>query len=261
MTEHDLMRVLEVLILPPALIIWVGLLIKMLVTIRPRIFSQLFTFALLVTWLLSIPAVSQRLMDAFQNDYPALETMPPDADIIVALGGGTLIGGREYGLGGQPGPAMVERLVYAAYLARQYDLPVLVSEARTRNERRSKTHTGERFLKKVLGVKQVIVEGRATSTFENAKFSSKILKNYKKPVLVTSYSHMARAMESFMYFGVYPVPAPTGWDGEFSSVPAYWHWIPQPRALAQSYTALHELFGYYWYRWKLFSNGAPTAQH
>ncbi len=261
MTVNDLMRVIEVLILPPALIIWVGLLVKMLVTIRPRIFSRLFTFALLVTWLLSIPAVSQRMVDAFQNDYPALEAMPPDADIIVALGGGTLIGGREYGLGGQPGAAMVQRLVYAAYLAKKHDLPVLVSEGRTKNEQRSKTHTGERFLKEVLGVKRVIVEGRAKTTFENAKFSAKILKNYKKPVLVTSYSHMARAMESFMYFGIYPVPAPTGWDGEFSSLPTYWHWIPQPRALAQSYTALHELLGYYWYRWKLFSNGAPTPQH
>ena len=261
MTENELMRLLEVLILPPALIIWVGLLIRMLVTIRPRIFSQLFTLALLITWLLSIPVVSQWLMDGFQDDFSALETLPPDADIIVALGGGTFLGGREYGLGGQPGKAMLQRLVYAAWLAKKYDLPVLVSEARTSNERRSNSHTGERFLKEVLGVKQVIVEGRATSTFENAKFSAKLLKDYKKPVVVTNYWHMARSMESFMYFGIKPVPAPTGWDSVLAGGEAFWYWVPHPNALKQSYMALHELFGYYWYRWKLFSNGAPTAQH
>ena len=261
MTENEIMRMVEVLVLPPALIIWVGLLIRMLVTIRPRIFSRLFSLVLLVTYLLSVPAVSQRLIDGFQDDFPALEKLPPQADVIVVLGGGHFPGGWEYGMDGQPGPAMLQRLVYASWLAKQSGLPVIVSEARARNERRDHRHAGADFLRNVLGVSNVTVEGRASNTFENAKFTAPLLKSYRQPLLVTNYWHMARAVESFMYFGIKPLPAPTGWDAQPPMKGAYWNWLPQPRALAQSYTALHELFGYYWYRWKRFSNGAPTAQH
>jgi len=261
MTENEIMRIVEVLVLPPALLIWVGLLIRMLVVIRPRIFSRLFLLSLLATFLLSVPAVSQRLIDAFQDDFPALEKVPPAADVIVVLGAGHLPGGREYGMDGQPGPVMLQRLVYAAHLAKNHGLPVIVSEARTRHERRLNSHTDADFLRNVLGVEKVIAEGRASSTFENAKFTAPMLKNYRQPLLVTNYWHMARAMESFMYFGVKPVAAPTGWDAQSPLKAAYWNWIPHPEALAQSYRALHELFGYYWYRWKLFSNGAPTVQH
>ncbi len=262
MTENEFMRIIEILLLPPALIIWVGLLIRMLVTIRPRIFSRLFLLALLVTFLLSVPAVSQWLIDGFQDDFPALKKLPPEADVIVVLGGGHFPGGWEYGMDGQPGPHMLQRLVYAGWLAKQSGLPVIISEARTRNERHTQRHAGADFLRKVLGVSNVTVEGRATNTFENAKFAAPLLKGYHRPVLVTNYWHMARAVESFMYFGIDPLPAPTGWDEVLPPMKAaYWSWLPQPRALAQSYTALHELLGYYWYRWKRFSNGAPSPQH
>ncbi len=262
MSANEIMRIVEVLLLPPGLIIWVGLLVMSLVTIRPRIFSRLFVLALAVTWLLSTPVVSQWLIDRFQDDFPPLETLPPEADVIVVLGGGHFPGGKEYGSNGQPGAVMLQRLVYASWLSRNHgNLPVIVTEGRTRNEKRNGSHAGAQFLKKVLGVEQVIVEGRATSTFENAKFTAPLLKNYRKPVLVTNYYHMARAMESFMYFGVKPVPAPTGWVAQPVLDAAYWDWLPHPRALEQSYTALHELLGYYWYRWNVFSNGAPAPQH
>ncbi len=262
MNGNEVMRVVELLLLPPGLIIWVGLLIRLLVTIRPRVFSRLFTLALAATWLLSTPVVSQWLLDRFQDDFPALEALPPDADVIVVLGGGHLRGGGEYGIDSEPAPAMVQRLVYAAWLSRRNgDLPVIVTEGRSRKERRSGGHAGAQFLKTALGVKHVIVEGRAGSTFENAKFTAPLLKNYHRPVLVTHYYHMARAVESFMYFGVRPLPAPTAWLSQLARDGVHWRWLPNARALEQSYTALHEWLGYHWYRWYVFSNGAPAAQH
>lgn len=261
MSINEWMRLLELLLLPPGLIVWVGLLIVAIGSIRPRIFSRLFALALLITGLLSMPVVSQKLIDGFQDDFPPLQKLPPDADVIVVLGGGIYDGGKEYGIDGQPGPATLQRMVYAAWLARQNDLPVVISEARTPNERRTGAHGLATFAHQVLGIKNVIVEGRATSTFENARFTSKILKNYRKPVLVTNYWHMARSVESFMYFGVNPVPAPTARSAQPYLKSGWWRWVPQARALEQSYTALHEWMGYYWYRFKVFSNGAPPAQH
>jgi len=255
------MRLLELLLLPPGLMIWTSLIVWMLVYIRPRIFSRLFTVALLVTMVLSTPWISQKLLDSLQNDFLPLTQVPEDADVIVVLGGGNFPGGEEYGYISQPSPVMLQRLTYAAYLARRHHLPVIVTESRSGAERRQDTHAGEVFLRDVLGVEKVVVEGRARTTFDNAKYTAPLLKHYKKPLLVTSYTHMARAMESFMYFGVRPVAAPTGLISAPPDQSGWEVWIPHPQALFYSYVAMHEYLGYYWYRFGLFSNGAPTAQH
>ena len=261
MSANEWMRLLEVFLVPPGLLVWTGFIVWMLVHIRPRIFSRLFFLALLSTWLLASPWVSQWLLDSLQDDFPPLQEVPADADVIVVLGGGNYPGGEEYGFSTQPGATMLQRLTYAAFLANRHHLPVIVSEARTTSEQHTKTHAGEQFLHDVLGVERVMVEGRARSTFENAKYTAPMLKTYRKPLLVTSYWHMARAMESFMYFGIRPVAAPTGLISQPPGLASYWRWLPHPKTLAESYIALHEYLGYYWYRFGLFSNGAPTAQH
>ena len=69
----------------------------------------------------------------------------------------------------------------------------------------------------------IILETASMSTFDEARFIKPIVRG-ERFLLVTSASHMVRAMALFKKFGMNPVPAPTGhlikYDGKgFSIIP------------------------------------------
>jgi uncharacterized SAM-binding protein YcdF (DUF218 family) len=85
----------------------------------------------------------------------------------------------------------------------------------------------------------VLLEDRSRTTYENAKFTSSILRSRHDDavVLVTSSYQMRRALLDFAHFGVTPQPvyanrrvARTGW-------------LPRLRNLVNAEFALHELLG------------------
>lgn len=89
----------------------------------------------------------------------------------------------------------------------------------------------------------IIAESRSINTYQNAKFTSTILKPMKfdQIYLVTSSLHMRRSLLSFSYFGINAIPAPADY------LRAQFTYIPRGYNFAASDAAAHEWAGI----WKL----------
>ena len=94
-----------------------------------------------------------------------------------------------------------------------------------------------------LGITPRWVENRSGDTFENARFSSRILHadRIQRIILVTSSAHEWRAAHEFMSAGLEVVPAPVG-IRERRERPAA-DYVPSDEGLRRSRAALYELVG------------------
>src|ERR1700733_6107583 len=169
--------------------------------------------------------------------YPALDpAQVGDAQAIVILAGGVRVDAPEYGTSA-PGATSLERLVYGARLARQTQLPVLISGSRFEAASMSD------FLHQDLGVSAQWVENRSRDPHQNAQFSAVILPRAgaHKVVLVTSAAHMARSVVEFNQAGIDTIPAPAAmWTQRETGVLAY---VPNADALVRSQRAMYEGLG------------------
>ncbi len=141
----------------------------------------------------------------------------------------------------------LERLRYAAWLAKKTGLPVLTSGGIVRKGRVSEAELMSDILKE-FGVDVRWLEGKSHNTYENALFSSQLLKGVGigEVLLVTHAWHMPRAAEAFEMAGMRVVPAPTGASGPAGAMD-FMDWLPDASSLLMSYWALHEMLGRLWY--------------
>jgi uncharacterized SAM-binding protein YcdF (DUF218 family) len=95
-----------------------------------------------------------------------------------------------------------------------------------------------------LGVKQkdIILNGAPEDTREEALFTKSVVGS-KPFILVTSATHMPRAMMLFQQLGLHPIAAPT--DFEKSEFKGYLK-APRVEALCRTQKALHEYIGILW---------------
>ena len=122
--------ILKQLLLPPG-----GLLLLLLVgwslrNRRPRLARIAFISGLGGLWLMSLPVVVEWAARTLESDPPLAEVgwvqLADRAQAIVVLGGGREMADPAWG-GDQPGLLALERLRYAARLARGSGLPVITS--------------------------------------------------------------------------------------------------------------------------------------
>jgi uncharacterized SAM-binding protein YcdF (DUF218 family) len=98
-------------------------------------------------------------------------------------------------------------------------------------------------LSRDLGISARWVENQSGDTYENARFSARLLRTagVHRIVLVTESTHEWRAAHEFMAAGFEVVPAPVGGDVPCVHGPA--GFIPGHTGLTCSYFALYELIG------------------
>jgi len=189
-------------------------------------------------WLLATPLVADALARAAERE-PALDlTRPLQAQAIVILGGGDeRSAAPEYGGEPAPGSALLERVVYGAFLAHRTGLPVLVSG--TADEALAMRSSLARDFR----IEARWVEDQSRDTFQNAQFSARLLQaaGVSRILLVTDSAHEWRASHEFASAGLTVVPAPAGvWAPRETGLRRY---LPAPTALTRSTTALYELLG------------------
>ena len=253
MTVH-LARILETLLLPPGilfLLIAAGLLIS---RSRPRLGRGIAGGALLLLYLLSIPAVASRLIGTLEERWPALDERQlhdSRARAIIVLAGGRKANAPEYG-GDTVSHLSLTRLRYAAWLHRRTGLPVVAAGGIVLSASRlSEAELIARVLREEFGIDDVLIEDRSRTTRENARNVRRLLEHRElTPVyLVTHAFHMPRAVTSFRNAGVPVIPAPTA----FTNLPGrsgnhrILDYLPQATALQTSWLALHEYAGMLWY--------------
>lgn len=102
-----------------------------------------------------------------------------------------------------------------------------------------------------LGVKakDTVMLTKPAVTWEEAIEFKKRFGNGKQLILVTSASHLPRAMETFKRVGLNPVPAPTNYQIKHDPDELLYDWKPSAEKITYTKKALHEYAGMMYYKW------------
>ncbi|MDP3814550.1 YdcF family protein [Pseudomonas sp.] len=245
--------ILKQLLLPPGLLLLLLLLAWWLRRRFPRVAATCFGLGLGGLWLCSLPVTvewSARLLES----EPALSEqqwagLAERVDVIVVLGAGREQADPGWG-GDQPGLQALERLRYAARLAKASGLPLLTSGGLHYGAPPSEAALMAQVLERDYGLRVRWQEGQSRTTWENATYSAAMLKEtgLKRVLLVTQAWHMPRARWSYEQAGFQVLSAPMGFLGVANGRPAG-GWLPESKALWQSGLLINEAIGQLGYRW------------
>ncbi len=218
---------------------------------RPKLARILVLLSALSLYLLSISPVSKILLSPLESPYAGAQS--GKGDVIVVLGGGIY----SHCMGKFCLSCSSTKRILRAYLLwKKTALPVIVSGGRLRKEDKSEAEFMEEVLK-ALGVSTIIREERSINTRQEAEEVGKIMREHgwSCAYLVTSAFHMRRAIFSFKARGIRVSPVPADFRGSFQTFPL----LPSTRALDNSFIALHEYAGlfYYWLRKVLLPGNGP----
>jgi len=234
-------KLVATLLLPPAGPLLLAALGLLLVRRRPRLGKALAWSGIGLLWLLATPVVSHMLIALVEDQPPLQPGMAKHAEAIVVLGGGNHFDAPEYG-GDTAGPASLERIRYAARLARESGLPILASGGAPRGGK-AEAEAMREALERDFGVRVRWVEAQSFDTAENATMSAALLREagIGSVLLVTHAFHMRRARAAFEQAGMRVVPAPTAYTtpGPFSPDQL----LPGADGLHLARRALHEALG------------------
>jgi uncharacterized SAM-binding protein YcdF (DUF218 family) len=192
---------------------------------------------------LSIPWVSAALALAVGGvGEPVADRDLARGEAIVVLGGGTRGPAPEYGGGRAPTLLTFERVRYGATLARRTGLPLLVTGGGRAGDEPEGALMA-RMLADDYGLPARWTETRARNTYENARFSTALLKaaGVTRVVLVVHGVDARRSAREFRAAGLEVIVAPTVIPS--LAVDSPWDFIPAMSALSGSYLALYELLG------------------
>lgn len=252
-----LTKVLEVLALPLGWVLLLGVTaLSLTIFERKRAAGWVLGAALALLWVCAMPFTAFRLTHWLESGYPPVRLEEtPVADVAIVLGGAV----------GSVGEPPVENLTGASdrvlraarlYRAGKADwvfavggnLPWL-GGARPEAEL-------VRDLLVEWGVpgEAILLETTSRSTRDNAVFAAEFAasQGWEKLLLVTSASHMARAVGAFRAAGLDVIPSPT----DYAIVPSVpmpldiLDFLPTAGALAQTSKAMHEVIGRRYYRWR-----------
>lgn len=252
------LKLIASLLLPPGSFVVMAAVLAVLLW-RRRVSCLLRVLSLLLAVLLYLactPLGARTL--ALPLEVRCVQQSPAAAQAIVVLGGGSVGGvadGAEIGNVTAVGAA---RLLTAARLARQHELPVIVSGGQVFADGASEARIGRRILLQLgLADDMIIVEDKARTTQENAAYTAQLCRErgYKSVLLLTSALHMPRSLQHFERYltpqGVdiltYPCDYTLNPDSSFNAHQL----LPQPPALDITCMALHEYVGMAgaWLQW------------
>lgn len=247
MTDWHVVSIVGMLGLPPASILLALLAGGALLKRCPGAAKALLGVGIAALWIASTPAVAYRALGLLEPPPLAGDPKRVQAQAIVVLGGGTLFASPEYARD-TVGSWTLERLRYAARLARASGLPVLVTGGNPRGRPRSEAAAMKEALEEDFGVAVRWTEERARNTLENALRSKEILApaGITRILLVTHAAHTPRAAMAFETAGFEVIPAPTGYAARLAG--DAFDWVPRADALLATRGFLHEAVGYGWYR-------------
>ena len=236
-------------LLPPLSLLLIGALGLALLRKRPGLGKGLLALSLGLLTVLSLPAVSGRLLGSLEEGALLPPDHRPPAQAIVVLGGGRYLDSPEYGAD-TVGWAALERLRYAAVLQRQTGLPILVTGGKPDGGELPEGDIMRRVLEQEFGVPVRWVEDRSNNTWENAYFSREVLKGsgVQTIYLVTHAWHMPRAKRVFEAAGFRVIPAGVTFHRAGALSPL--DFLPDASALEGSSHYIHEIIGLVWYRLK-----------
>ncbi len=211
-----------------------------------------FIFSISGLYMMSLPITVEYAARSLETEAPLpmqqWSSLSQHADAIVILGGGREINDPAWEID-QPSLMAMQRIRYAARLAKASNLPILVSGGLHFGQPPSEAQIMADTLQQDFGVTARWLEGESRTTWENAQYSAEILKaeGIQRVVLVTNAWHMPRSRWSYEQFGFAVVSAPVGFLGGANGRPLK-GWIPESKAMWHNTALLNEAIGAAMYR-------------
>lgn len=240
--------ILKQLLMPPGILLLLMLLGWWLRRRFPRLAFTCFVSGFGGLWLMSLPAVMQWSAGLLERE-PVLEevqwaTLAQRADAIVILGAGREQNDPGWGGTDQPGLMALERLRYAARLARASGLPMAATGGLRYGQPPSEAALMADSMKRDYALEIRWLEEQSRTTWENAVLSAELLQpqGVRRVVLVTQAWHMPRARWSFEQAGFEVISAPMGYLSAGYERPLG-GWLPESRVIWQSSQLLNEAIG------------------
>ena len=231
------------------------ILLSFLFLIRNQRFKAKFTLSLSLVWLFlfSYSPFVNALLYKLENVYPALHHPPKQVRYIYVLGNGHH-SDKTQPITSQLSPTALVRLTEAIRLYKQLEketdsqAKIIVSGYSGLFDNTPHAQMQEQ-LALALGIPKVdiVLRCEPRDTQEEAMAAAELVSN-QPFILVTSASHMLRAMAFFTQEGLTPIPAPTNHLAH-KEHPNYLDFF-SPEALQNSTLFAHEAFGWAWMKLK-----------
>ena len=221
---------------------------------KPKLATALILVSLFSLYALSTPVLAEVLQQSLENRYPAIPLQAVEkADAIVVLGGYLHEPSAQHPTA--EFNEAIDRLWAASrlFLAGKASLVLLtggtvpVLGPATIPESQAAQSILEQW---GVPTDAILVEVQSRNTHENAIFSAPILagRGIHRSILVTSASHMPRALAIFKKAGIDVIPFPTDYQSGWNQPELLIQWLPDAEALLKSNRALKEWIGLAVYR-------------
>ena len=257
----ELKKVISALLMPLPALLLIGLFGLFLISFTSKrktgCFIVLFTFAGI--FLASFQPISTKLLMPLEREYKAFLPVSESVDYVMVLGNGHVID-DEIPPTSQLSRAALMRLTEGIRILRMYPGAKLILSGYAGGSELSHA----RMMANValsLGVAKsdIILLEDAKDTWEEARQAAAFVKQ-KDIVLVTSASHMKRAMYEFRAAGIKPIPAPTNFLA-VADINQPWHrYAPKAQYLEQTERYWHETLGIIWQHLRDNIGQAPVEE-
>ena len=207
------------------------------------------TCALLLITLMGMRPVSYELARPLEQTFPPFETsLHPDIDAIVVLGNGH-VSDLAVPMRSWQNNIAQARTLEGVRLAQAYPQAQLIFSGYVAGDPLSNAEVNA-LMAQSLGVdrsRMTLFENNK-DTHDEAVSISRYLKG-KRVALVSSATHLPRAMALYRGQGLDAVPAPTDYTAKQSQQPQpLYSYLPKGRYLMYSEAAIHEWIGVWWAR-------------
>lgn len=230
-------------------VIGVGLLFLWF-TQKQKVGKVLVTGGAVLLFLLSSEIVSVTMISPLDQAYPVYraDRNNPVKFVVVLSGGGGSKGGIPLNTNSYGTYATLSRLMEGirVYKCNPNSKIVLTGKSFSNGMAYSEL---EAWLLVNLGipVNDLLLDKESLDTFDEAVNVKKIVKN-EPFVLVSSASHLPRALKLFQKQGMNPIPAPTDFETASSLDLSASGFIPDTRNICSIDVAIHEYLGILWSR-------------
>jgi uncharacterized SAM-binding protein YcdF (DUF218 family) len=216
---------------------------------RPKVCRLLCIAAGCILLFLSTPKVSDLLMESLESKYnsPKLTDVSPEAAIVVLGGMLRLPGGRH---SDAELTDASDRLRCAAQLYHLGKAPLIVISGGSDTAQSESQVAKSVLIEWGIPSNAIQTEEAARTTNQNASFSYQLLKRegIGRVILVTSASHMPRAVAAFRGVGLSVVPVPSDFRTGWRQRPFPLDYVPTPSALETASIAVREWLGMKFYQ-------------
>jgi len=218
---------------------------------RNKLQKAKFTLSVSIIWffLFSYPPFVNTLLYSIESNYPTLHQVPKEIKYIYVLGGGHNTD-KMLPITSEVNEASVVRLNEGIRLYQQLNKNAKIIVSGHSGFYNNTSHAlMQEELAIALGVQKehIILRPKPRDTQEEAMAAKSLLGN-EPFILVTSASHMVRAMKFFKQEGLAPIPAPTNHQASIKHL-NYTKFFSS-EALEKSRILFHEVLGMVWQKLK-----------